>query len=114
MRRIPAGIVGTRSYVEDTDTLFKPRPTTPHVVIGEMQYMTVQGMLAAGYTNLFRDIGGFNPRRRFWGEWTEFNLRMWRHGFPGGYVMNGGFLPRGTGAGVAHPFTGGGRGCLWG
>ncbi len=92
MRRVPVGIVGARSYVEGTDKLFKPRDTTPHVIMPELRYMTVQGMLVAGYTNLFRDIGGFNPRRRFWGEWTEFNLRMWRHGFPGGYMMNGGYL----------------------
>lgn len=92
LRTIPVGIVGARSYVEGSDTLFKPRDTTPYSVVGGFRYMTVQGMLAAGYTNLFRDVGGFNPRRRFWGEWTELNLRMWRHGFPTGYVMEGGFL----------------------
>src|SRR5690606_5521099 len=52
----------------------------------------VQGLFAAGYTNLFRDAGGFNARRRFWGEWTELNLRLWRLGFPTGYAMSGGFL----------------------
>lgn len=92
MRRVPAGILGMRSYVEDTDTIFKPREATPYLESPELRYMTVQGMLVAGYTNLFRDIGGFNPRRRFWGEWTEFNLRMWRNGYPGGYVMKGGYL----------------------
>ena len=92
LRRVPVGILGARSVVEDTDTPFKPREETPYVAAPELRYMTVQGMLIAGYTNLFRDIGGFNPRRRFWGEWTEFNLRMWRNGFPGGYVMDGGFL----------------------
>uniref|UniRef100_UPI0035635922 glycosyltransferase family 2 protein n=1 Tax=Gemmatimonas sp. TaxID=1962908 RepID=UPI0035635922 len=44
------------------------------------------------YRRLFADIGGFNPRRQFWGEWTELNLRMWRHGFPTGYAMDGAFL----------------------
>jgi hypothetical protein len=92
LRSVPAGLVGLRSYVEDSEVLFKPRDTTPHETTPELRYMTVQGMLAAGYTNLFRDIGGFNPRRRFWGEWTELNLRMWRHGFPTGYAMDAGFL----------------------
>lgn len=49
-------------------------------------------MLAAGYRNLFDDLGGFNPRREYWGEWTELNLRMWRSGFPTGYCMDCGYL----------------------
>ena len=32
MRKIPAGLVGLRSYREDTDELFKPRDSTPHVI----------------------------------------------------------------------------------
>jgi hypothetical protein len=88
----PVGMVGLRSYRTDTDELFKPRDTTPHIPDGAFRWSVVQGMLAAGYTNLFRDVGGFNPRRRFWGEWTEFNLRMWRSGFPTGYQMEGPFL----------------------
>ncbi len=92
LRSLPAGLVGLRSYVGKTDQVFKPRDTTPHVATPELKYMTVQGMLVAGYTNLFRDIGGFNPRRRFWGEWTEINLRMWRHGFPTGYIIRDAFL----------------------
>jgi len=46
-------------------------------------------MLAASWTNLLRDLGGFNRRRRFWGEWTELNLRCWRHGLPTAYLMDG-------------------------
>ncbi len=89
----PMGIVGLPSYEEDTDRRFKPRDSTPYTDIdGSMRFMPVQGMLVAGYRRLFADIGGFNPRRQFWGEWTEFNLRMWRHGFPTGYIMNRGFL----------------------
>ncbi len=64
----------------------------PHVITPEFRYQPVQGMLVASYTNLLRDVGGFNPRRRFWGEWTELNLRMWRSGFPTGHVMTGGYL----------------------
>jgi hypothetical protein len=92
LKRVPAGLVGVRSYVGDTDTLFKPRDSTPHVATAGFRFQPVQGMLVAGYTNLFRDVGGFNPRRRFWGEWTELNLRMWRSGFPTGHVMQGGYL----------------------
>ncbi|WP_158514694.1 glycosyltransferase family 2 protein [Gemmatimonas phototrophica] len=92
LRTRPVGIVGLPSYEEDTDTRFKPRDSTPHVDVDGIRYMPVQGMLVAGYRRLFSDIGGFNPRRQFWGEWTEFNLRMWRHGFPTGYVLDRGFL----------------------
>ncbi|HEY0931444.1 MAG TPA: glycosyltransferase family A protein [Gemmatimonas sp.] len=92
LRSRPVGIVGLPSYEEDTDVRFKPRDTTPHVDVDGIRYMPVQGMLVAGYRRLFADIGGFNPRRQFWGEWTEFNLRMWRHGFPTGYILDRGFL----------------------
>ena len=88
----PLGIVGLPSYNEDTAELFKPRESTPYVNLDGIRYMPVQGMLVAGYRRLFADIGGFNPRRQFWGEWTELNLRMWRHGFPTGYAMDGAFL----------------------
>lgn len=88
----PMGIVGLPSYEEDSDRRFKPREATPYVDLDGIRYMPVQGMLVAGYRRLFGDIGGFNPRRQFWGEWTEFNLRMWRHGFPTGYIMDRGFL----------------------
>ena len=88
----PLGIVGVRSYVNDTSELFKPRITTPHVTRDHLRYMTVQGMAVAGYRRLFLDVGGFNPRRRFWGEWTELNLRLWRQGFPTAYAMDGAYL----------------------
>lgn len=92
LRREPLGIVGVQSLVEDTDRRFKPRRSTPSIQGDGVRYMPVQGMLAAGYRRLFLDIGGFNPRREFWGEWTEMNLRMWRSGFPTGYVMQGAYL----------------------
>lgn len=92
LRRTPLGMVGVQSLVEDSDRRFKPRRTTPSIDRDGLRYMPVQGMLAAGYRRLFLDIGGFNPRREFWGEWTEFNLRMWRNGFPTAYAMNGAYL----------------------
>jgi len=92
MQRVPAGLFGLRSYREDTEELFKPRDGPSHVITGEFRYQSVQGMLVASYTNLLQDVGGFNPRRRFWGEWTELNLRIWRSGFPTGHVMTGGYL----------------------
>ena len=92
LRRVPLGIVGVQSLLEDSDQRFKPRRATPHVDALGVRFMPVQGMLVAGYRRLFLDIGGFNPRREFWGEWTELNLRMWRNGFPTGYMMNGAYL----------------------
>lgn len=92
LRTHPLGAVGLRSYREDTAERFKPRDTTPHVPDGSIRWCTLQGMLVGGYTQIFREVGGFNARRRFWGEWTEFNLRMWRSGYPTGYQMEGPFL----------------------
>ncbi|MDQ8161169.1 MAG: glycosyltransferase [Gemmatimonadota bacterium] len=92
LRKTPLGILGLPSYEEDSDTLFKPRESTPSVDVDGIRYMPVQGMFVAGYRRLFAEIGGFNPRRQFWGEWTELNLRMWRHGFPTGYVLGRGYL----------------------
>jgi glycosyltransferase involved in cell wall biosynthesis len=92
LRRRPLGLVGLRSYQNDTNVRFKPRSSTPFVDLDGVRYMTVQGLLAAGYRDLLDDLGGFNPRRRYWGEWTELNLRLWRNGFPTGYRMEGGYL----------------------
>ena len=92
LRNAPLGLAGIPSLVAGTDRLFKPRRATPHVDEGALRFMPVQGMLVAGYRRLLLDIGGFNPRRRFWGEWTELNLRMWRSGFPTAYTMQGAYL----------------------
>lgn len=92
LRTRPVALVGLRSYNGDSEVRFKPRDTTPHIPDGDFRWSVVQGMLAAGYTNLLRDAGGFNGRRRFWGEWTELNLRLWRLGLPTGYLMTGPFL----------------------
>jgi hypothetical protein len=92
MRTLPLGLVGVPSLVEDTDVRFKPRDGTPSVTMDGVRYMPVQGMLAASYTNLLRQVGGFNPRRRFWGEWTELNTRLWRQGFATAFAMDGAYL----------------------
>jgi hypothetical protein len=88
----PVGILGFPSFDGDGDRRVKPRDTTPSVDWQGLRYMPVQGMLCAGYRALFADIGGFNPRRRFWGEWTELNLRMWRSGYPTAYQLERGYL----------------------
>lgn len=92
LQRHPAALIGVPSKRNDTEERFKPRASTPSVTVGGVRWMPIQGMFAAGYTNLLRDLGGFNPRRRYWGEWTELNTRLWRSGYPTGYVMDGGYL----------------------
>ena len=92
LREHPVGLLGVPSLVEDSNRLFKPRRSTPHVDAHGLRFMTVQWMLVAGYRRLIQDIGGFNPRRTFWGEWTELNLRMWRSGFATAYAMDAGYL----------------------
>ena len=91
-RFTPIGILGIPSLVGNTEQGFKPRSGTPSVTLGDIRYMPVQGMMIAGYRKLLVDVGGFNTRRRYWGEWTELNLRLWRWGYPTGYMMNQGFL----------------------
>lgn len=86
------GMIGLPSYISDSDALFKPRTTTPFIIENEIRYMPVLGMFIVSYRKLLVEIGGFNTRRRYWGEWTELNLRMWRNGFPTGYIMDAGFL----------------------
>ncbi len=88
----PLALVGFPSFDGDSEVRFKPRDATPSITRGAIRYMPVQGMLCAGYRALLVDVGGFNPRRRFWGEWTELNLRLWRHGYPTGYQMERGYL----------------------
>ncbi len=92
LEREPLGLLGIPSLVNDSAVTFKPRESTPSVTRGTVRYMPVQGMLVAGYRRLLLDIGGFNQRRAFWGEWTELNLRCWRLGYPTGYVMDGPYL----------------------
>lgn len=89
LRTRHAGLVGIPSVRGATGEPFKPRDDTPHVEEPGFRWCTVQGLFAAGFTNLLRDAGGFNPRRKFWGEWTELNLRLWRLGVPTGYVTDG-------------------------
>lgn len=88
----PVGLLGFRSLNGDTEAAVKPRETTPSIDWNGLRFMPVQGMLCAGYRSLLADLGGFNPRRRYWGEWTELNLRLWRSGYPTGHVMDGGYL----------------------
>lgn len=92
LQKYPLGLVGIPSLIEGTDEVFKPRQNTPSIDKGELKYMPIQGMLIAGYRQLFCDIGNFNPRRFYWGEWTEFNLRMLRNGYPTAYIMDKGYL----------------------
>ncbi|HKS06269.1 MAG TPA: glycosyltransferase [Gemmatimonadaceae bacterium] len=88
----PLGLVGFRSLDGNSDRTVKPRETTPSITWNGLRYAPVQGMLCAGYRALLADIGGFNPRRRFWGEWTELNLRLWRSGYPTAYQLQRGFM----------------------
>jgi hypothetical protein len=92
LRETPVGLIGVPSLVDDTNRLFKPRRGTPHVDAHGLRFMSVQGMLVAGYRRLIQDVGGFNTRRAWWGEWTELNLRMLRCGFPTAYAMDAGYL----------------------
>ncbi len=116
LARHPIGGVGIPSFVNDTTERFKPRDSTPHVVHDGLRFSPVQGMLVAGYRRLFLDVGGFNTRRQFWGEWTELNLRMWRSGFATAYAMDGAWLRHWHDAPESPTRNRAGRACdiLWG
>jgi hypothetical protein len=94
----PLALVGLRSLENDTDRAHKPRESTPYHEDGALRFMPVHGLLCAGYAATLRAVGGFNVRRRFWGEWTELNLRLWRLGLPTGYAMAGAHLRHWTSA----------------
>jgi hypothetical protein len=95
LRDHPLGLIGVPSLVEGTNRLFKPRRATPHLDAHGLRFMSVQGMLVAGYRRLIQDVGGFNIRRTFWGEWTELNLRMLRR-LSTAYAMDAGTCGTGT------------------
>jgi hypothetical protein len=90
--------VGLPSFENASDKLHKPRPDTPAVAQASVRWMPVHGLLCAGYTEVLQQAGGFRERRRFWGEWTELNLRLWRMGLPTGYWMKGAHLRHWTAA----------------
>lgn len=92
LRAHPGGLIGLPSLRDDTAEPFKPRAGTPFVNAGGLRYMHVQGMLCAGYREVLLGLGGFSPLRAFWGEWTELNTRLWRHGFPTAYRMGEAYL----------------------
>ena len=94
----PLALVGLPSLQNDGDTPDKPRPDTPAVEHGPVRWMPVHGLLCAGYTAVLRRAGGFRERRRFWGEWTELNLRLWRLGLPTGFWLGGAHLRHWTAA----------------
>jgi hypothetical protein len=88
----PLGLLGFPSFEGNTDRRVKPRDATPSIDWRGLRFKPVQGMLCASHRALLADIGGFNLRRRYWGEWTELNLRLWRFGFPTAYQMHRGYL----------------------
>jgi GT2 family glycosyltransferase len=94
----PLALVGLPSFENASDKLHKPRPDTPAVAQASVRWMPVHGLLCAGYTEVLQQAGGFRERRRFWGEWTELNLRLWRMGLPTGYWMKGAHVRHWTAA----------------
>lgn len=92
LRKTSLALVGLPSLRNDSGRLFKPRKEAPKQLIENVTYMDIEGMFAAGYTQLLKDIGGFNERRRFRMEWVDLNTRLHRMGFTTGIDMNAGFL----------------------
>ncbi|HIH32013.1 TPA: glycosyltransferase family 2 protein [Candidatus Woesearchaeota archaeon] len=98
LKKTNLAMIGLKSYVDDSDVMFKPRKTTPKEVINGVTYMKIEGLFALAYSQLLRDVGGFNERKRFWMEWTDINTVMHRNGYPTGLDMNAGYLRHWMGA----------------
>ncbi|MCU0634628.1 MAG: glycosyltransferase family 2 protein [Gemmatimonadaceae bacterium] len=96
LQRVPVGALGLRSIDADSGEPFKPRSTTPSVEHDGLRFMPIQGMLVATYRQLLIDAGDFARHRRYWGEWTELNTRLWRLGFATAYTMEAGYIKHWT------------------
>jgi hypothetical protein len=92
LERVPVGAVGLPSVDAESGAPFKPRDTTPSVMHEGLRFMPIQGMFVATYRRLLVDAGDFATHRRYWGEWTELNTRLWRLGCATAYVPDAGFL----------------------
>jgi hypothetical protein len=116
LQRVPVGALGLPSVDAYTNEPFKPRPTTPSVEHDGLRFMPIQGMLVATYRRLLIDIGDFAVHRRYWGEWTELNTRLWRMGFPTAYAMQAGTVRHWTRApgSPTRDLSGRERNIVWG
>ncbi|MCU0646734.1 MAG: glycosyltransferase family 2 protein [Gemmatimonadaceae bacterium] len=116
LQRMPVGALGLPSVDADTGEPFKPRTTTPSVEHDGLRFMPIQGMLVATYRRLLIDVGDFAKHRRYWGEWTELNTRLWRMGYATAYVMNAGQIRHWTRApgSPTRDLTGRERNIVWG
>jgi hypothetical protein len=116
LQRVPLGALGLPSIDAYSNEPFKPRSTTPSVEHDGLRFMPIQGMLVATYRRLLIDVGDFAKHRRFWGEWTELNTRLWRMGYPTAYVMNAGSVRHWTRApgSPTRDLTGRERNIVWG
>jgi hypothetical protein len=92
LQRVPVGALGLPSFDAYSGEPFKPRASTPSVQHAGLRFMPIQGMLVATYRRLLVDVGDFAKYRRYWGEWTELNTRLWRMGFATAYVEDAGTI----------------------
>ncbi len=92
LKKTSLGLIGLKSFCRDSDEIFKPRPRIPQKKIGNILYANVEGLLGASYTQLLRDIRGFNERKRFRMEWMDLNTKFHRAGYPTGIDLEAGFL----------------------
>jgi hypothetical protein len=116
LQRVPVGALGLPSIDAYSGEPFKPRLTTPSVEHDGLRFMPIQGMLVATYRRLVIDVGDFATHRRYWGEWTELNTRLWRMGFATAYVMDAGIVRHWTRApgSPTRDLAGRERNIVWG
>lgn len=92
LKNTSVALLGLPSFKGSSSELIKPRKDVPQCEINGLIYTYIEGMFCAGYTELLKNIKGFNKRLIFWGEWIDLNTKLHRAGFPTAMKMNSGFL----------------------
>jgi len=92
LRKTSFGLIGLQSFRGDSYIKLKPREKIPQQNIDGMLYVNVEGLFGASYTQLLRDLRGFNERKRFRVEWMDLNTKLRRAGYTTGIDPKAGFL----------------------
>lgn len=88
LKKYPLVLLGIKSYINNTNRIDKPRRTQyPYIRFKNFLLGPVFGIFVGGYTKVIKKIGGFDSRRKDWGEWVDLNFRLLNKGFAMGYLL---------------------------
>ena len=94
LSKYPFALTGMKSYISSTNKVDKPKKNQyPYFEFNkDVVFGPVFGIIVGGYTKLIKKVGGFDKRRRNWGEWVDLNLRLLNKGFLVGHNINKGYV----------------------